>query len=113
MKKMRGTLFQSDKAHVFLFPHHLHAETKRERQTDSESSRYGTHTRARARTSAAEALFCVGYLVFYNNAQRERKRENERLVHEFKENVSRRSLPKHGGEDVGFIFEEDETEQPR
>lgn len=103
------TLFQSDKAHVFLFHHPKRRE--RERQTDSESSQHGTHTHAR--TSAAEALFCVGYLVFYNNAQRERKRENERLVHEFKENVSRRSLPKHGGEDVGFIFEEDETEQPR
>ena len=61
----------------------------------------------------AHVFFCVGYLVFHNNAQRERKRENERLVHELKENVSRRSLPKHGGEDVGFIFEEDETEQPR
>jgi hypothetical protein len=79
------TLFQSDKAHVFLFPHHLHAETKRERQTDSESSQYGTHTHAR--TSAAEALFCVGYLLFYNNTQRERTRENERLVYELKENV--------------------------
>ena len=91
----------------------ISTQRRRERQTDSESSRYGTHTRTRTRTSAAEALFCVGYLVFYNNAQRERKRENERLVHEFKENVSRRSHPKHGGEDVGFIFEEDETEQPR
>ena len=81
------TLFQSDKAHVFLFPHHLHAETKRERQTDSESSQYGTHTHAR--TSAAEALFCVGYLVFYNNAQRERERETEReiSINEVKENV--------------------------
>lgn len=61
----------------------LNAE--RERQTDSESSQHGTHTHAR--TSAAEALFCDSYLLFYNNAQRERKRENERLVYELKENV--------------------------
>ena len=105
------TLFQSDKAHVFLF--HRPKRRERERQTDSESSQHGTHTHAR--TSAAEALFCVGYLVFHNNAQRERERETEReiSINEVKENVSRRSLPKHGGEDVGFIFEEDETEQPR
>ena len=70
--------FYQIKHTCFCFIVILNAE--RERQTDSESSQYGTHTRAR--TSAAEALFCDGYLVFYNNAQRERKREreNERLV---------------------------------
>ncbi len=73
LKKMR-TLFQSDKAHVFLFPHHLHAERERETARARETG----HTHTHARTSAAEALFCVGYLVFYNNAQRERKRERQR-----------------------------------
>ena len=63
---------------MFLFPHHLHAETKRETDRQRELAVRDTHTHAR--TSAAEALFCVGYLVFYNNAQREKERENERLV---------------------------------
>ena len=52
------TLFQSDKAHVFLFPHHLHAE--RDRQTAR--ARGTGHTHTHARTSAAEAYFFVSVI---------------------------------------------------
>ena len=57
----------------------ISTQRRRERQTDSESSRYGTHTHARAHISSRSLLFCVGYLVFYNSAQRERKRERTRV----------------------------------
>ena len=57
LKKMR-TLFQSDKAHVFLFPHHLHAETKRETDRQRELAKYGTHTHARAHISSRSTFLC-------------------------------------------------------
>lgn len=53
--------------------------TQRETDRQRELAVRDTHTHARAHISSRSLLFCVGYLVFYNSAQRERKRERTRV----------------------------------